>query len=645
MRYYGVVKLFERFGTRGKKIVMSLDINRIDIAAAVLTDAVMSSPSEAREIYKAMKEDGFDEDGAIHDLVSWVAVEEGKCGGNGRTSLAVSGEEFDGGYATTPEVALQMYEIAKSQNEEEWDNVKESLMHSIDSMIDRLLGEAVKSSAVQKILDASNAKKILRELSAAIGPVKWDEVDDTDFVPVPLVGKSVPLDLIVFWLTDKEKKNPYAARWGSETLPANLLLAITKGTQLLPVAASYSRYPKDKFGRAGDSYEGLSSLKRVRELADIAFAIPEEKLKGVRSAEPVRATRYAARKGATALISDKDFREMNKNRYQKLLQQKHADDDVVDSMRKIIDVANKIQDNQLVAARSGELFRGDYGRSIASNAQEKVSNAWYTVESILGYVKELAVAKAKYPDRDKEDFDFYISTIKEKKLELKGILNKLEAMLSKISTQSTPTPEVESLQISPRQFGKAIEEVDARPSARPLKTHAELADRFLEVRKAIDDLSQQANAIKAIISQKEQVSAQMAQDLLRYAEEYKDRSFKTKRILVQLEDIPAHKAQVPQWQKVMNFMLGKLEAISQDLKKEAEAFIEGAKREIPGSTELRYKELESVTSSVAESWIIFRKMFDKIKEWASVSRAKINNLQDMVSDLLSTGNPSEVEIV
>jgi hypothetical protein len=205
-----------------------------------------------------------------------------------------------------------------------------------------------------------------------------------------------------------------------------------------------------------------------------------------------------------------------------------------------------------------------------------------------------------------------------------------------------PAKEVESLQIAVRKF--EVVEAEPRRGDKPLKTHAELADRFLEVRKAIDDLSQQANAVKAIIAQKEQVSSQMAQDLLRYAEEYKDRQFKTKLILVQLEDILPHKAAVPEWKKVINFMLGKLESISQDLKKEAEAFIDGAKREIPGTTELRYKELESVTSSVAESWIIFRKVFDKIKEWAGLSRSKINELQDQVSELISSDDPSAVSV-
>jgi len=532
-------------------------------------------------------------------------------------------------------------------------------MDTIDRMIDSLvesLEEAFKSSIVRKILSAKQSGNLLKDLSAVIGPVQWNNVEDTDFVVAPSTGKLDP-DTIYFWLTGAEKPNPFkATRWASATIPANTLLAVSKGATLMTEPKLGYRHTPGKLGRAGyGSEEGLSSLKRVRELADYGHGIPEAKLKGERSAAEIRKGRAAARVGATSFMSDNQFKEMNRARWHALLQKKHAGDDVVQVMKQIIEVANAIQAEELSRIGKGKFRKWRRGWSIlAKEAQRAVGEAWEKVETIDRYEKDFENYKARHPGKDSPD-SYYTDSVSQAKLDLNNILKNLkemaevkdepevapEAPAAEAPTAEAPAaeaPAAESLQITSRKF--VVDEADPRRGDKPLKPHAELADRFLEVRKAIDDLSQQANAVKAIISQKEQVSAQMAQDLLRYAEEYKDRQFKTKRILIQLEDILPHKAAVPEWKKVLNFMLGKLESISQDLKKEAEAFIEGAKREIPGSTELRYKELESITSPVAESWLIFRKMFDTVREWARMSRSKIIDLQDEVSNLIRSDDPS-----
>jgi hypothetical protein len=207
--------------------------------------------------------------------------------------------------------------------------------------------------------------------------------------------------------------------------------------------------------------------------------------------------------------------------------------------------------------------------------------------------------------------------------------------------QGVQSPEVEALQI---QRSKKIEEIkiDPRRSDRPTKPHAETADKFLEVRTAIDDLKQQIAAVHAIIAEKERVAGTLASELLGYAEEYKDRMFKTEKILVQLQDIPAHKAQVPAYKKVIDHLLEKLEAVSKEMRKEGEQFIEDAKREIPGSTELLYKKLESEKRSgslIAEGWISWRKILNKFKEIALVSRTKLIEIEKSVKDLLTFQGP------
>lgn len=199
--------------------------------------------------------------------------------------------------------------------------------------------------------------------------------------------------------------------------------------------------------------------------------------------------------------------------------------------------------------------------------------------------------------------------------------------------------ELKSLQITPRDLNEAPkkkEPVLRRPT-RPLKKHKEQADKFLEVRKAIEDLSNQAAAIRAIIAEKERVAGGLAGELMNYAEEYKDRMIQTDRILIQLEDIPPHKAQVPAWRKVVDHLLDKLQGVSDEMRAEAEAFIEDSKREIPGETELLYKELESRgrTSVMGEGWVVWRKILDMVKGLAAKSKAKIAEIKDEVQDLMA----------
>lgn len=193
----------------------------------------------------------------------------------------------------------------------------------------------------------------------------------------------------------------------------------------------------------------------------------------------------------------------------------------------------------------------------------------------------------------------------------------------------------DDLQIVPRisvaEAGKASKAPAPPPrrSARPLKKHRSQADEFLLVRKSIEELQQQAAAINTIIAEKERVSGTLAGDLMNYAEEYEDRAFQTERILVALQDIPSHKAKVPQWKVVINHLLGKLESVSTDMRKEAEAFIEGSKREIPGETELLYKELENegITVPMGRAWAMFKKLLDKVKQMGSKARSKLSNLE------------------
>ena len=197
------------------------------------------------------------------------------------------------------------------------------------------------------------------------------------------------------------------------------------------------------------------------------------------------------------------------------------------------------------------------------------------------------------------------------------------------------SPKQEDLQIKPRSFAEEVKVDEAKPEPRrsdkPLKAHQDTADKFLETREAIDQLNQQIAAVKAIIGEKESVAGTMAAELMQYAEEYKDRMIRTKNVLIQLEDIPPHKAQVPAYKKVIDHLLEKLEGVSREMRKEAEDFIESAKREIPGSTELKYSKIESV---MGEGWKAWYKIVHFFKSIGARIREEIYGIEHEAQNLI-----------
>lgn len=204
--------------------------------------------------------------------------------------------------------------------------------------------------------------------------------------------------------------------------------------------------------------------------------------------------------------------------------------------------------------------------------------------------------------------------------------------------------EWDEAQIAPRADCLKLQaEAEKKPKSktrrtdRPLKGHSDTADKFLEVQKAIEELDKQAAAIRAIIAEKQLVSGNLASELINYAQEYQDRMFRTEKILIQLQDIPSHKAKVPQWRQVIDHLLDKLGGVSTEMRQEGEDFIEASKREIPGSTELYYQEVESsITSVMGEAWAGFRKILDKVKSMGKVIGSKLSGIEKQTNELLSS---------
>ena len=198
------------------------------------------------------------------------------------------------------------------------------------------------------------------------------------------------------------------------------------------------------------------------------------------------------------------------------------------------------------------------------------------------------------------------------------------------------TKDLEALQITLRKPIASEAAPELRRSDKPLKSHENLANKFADAQKMIEELQRQGAGIQAVISQKASVSAQMAKELASAAAEYKDHTFRTKRILLKLEDIPERKVKTPKYSQAIEFMLQKLESISADMRKEAEAFIESTKGTVPGHTELAYQELAKESySPMTEAWLNWRRLLDRIRGWLGMNDEKLSDLEAEVDELVA----------
>ncbi len=241
------------------------------------------------------------------------------------------------------------------------------------------LNEAFASTKLASLLIGAYAMpKDLPQAFYNMSKLALDKIQDIDILEMTpdQAKKEKRESAVYFYFTTNEKENPFAKRdsWsGDRTIPANTLLAITDGSNEW-MNAEWSRYSKQATGRtlvktkrddsagfnksaANASYgTGISSMKQVADLADRAYCLDLAVLRARYSTNNIKAEREAARKGATAIMDPRAFRDENKARYNAILAKKAAampiDQVVLDA---IDSLSNQIKD----ALTKGE--KGKYG--------------------------------------------------------------------------------------------------------------------------------------------------------------------------------------------------------------------------------------------------------------------------------------------
>ena len=274
--------------------------------------------------------------------------------------------------------------------------------------------------------------------------VKLDLVQDEDLLTMDAntAYKNKQSDTIIFYISDTPKENPYApsdAYSSAKNIPGEgYLLAVASGDNKFYDNA-WSKYAKDRslkkvdnnptdsvgIGKRYSGWDatGLYNVKRISEVADRAVVINVALLKQKYSSENQRAERVAARSGATAFKSDKDFKTENQNRYHQILAQKAASMPLDSIVAEAIEtLSNQIKD----ALSKGE--KGKYGEILIGTSSKgrevKMSDAAYHMKNILdeyqryvGYVQQEEASIARYGQAEswyKNEVENYAKSVKDK---------------------------------------------------------------------------------------------------------------------------------------------------------------------------------------------------------------------------------------
>lgn len=302
-----------------------------------------------------------------------------------------------------------------------------SLNESVETV-----NEAFKSSLLASLFTNKYGKFDDKLAKAFYGTakVKMDLIEDEDLLTMdPATAyKNKQSDTIIFYISDNPKQNPYAPSdsWSdAKNIPGGgYLLAVASGENAFYTVSWGSRWSSDRQlglktvdNNASDSIgiskkykgwdgTGLYNVKRIAEMADRAIVLNMALLRQKYSSEGERSARAAARKGATAFKSDKDFKKENMDRYHTILADK-ASQLPLDSIVK--EAIEKLADQIKKGLEAGKVGRyGDVIIGVKANGSEaKMRDASNHMSNILddysryvSYVKQAEDSEARYGQKE-----------------------------------------------------------------------------------------------------------------------------------------------------------------------------------------------------------------------------------------------------
>ena len=358
----------------------------------------------------------------------------------------------DKGDREVGDIAIGLLENMNTNMKKEF-NLFESFGDFLSS--NGILNEAINSSILRSVLsngrEGKQGKKNLSMLAKGfygLSKVALDKIEDEDFIvsndPQKIFKNYGGSNHVIFFISDNEKENPYYdtknGSWNDyKMVPGGgIVLAAMSGDRQF-FRNEWSRWSggrvwsKDKKGDEGQiginhkyrgwGASGLNNGKRIAEMSDRVIVINLELIRQKYSTENLRKSREAARAGATAFKSDKEFRDANRNRYHKILADKAASlpldkmvSDAIEKLSKqISDGLAKGEKTQYQEIKIGESPKGREVK--ARDASQHMSNILDDYARYVDYIRQAEESEARYGEREsyyERESKNYAKSVKEK---------------------------------------------------------------------------------------------------------------------------------------------------------------------------------------------------------------------------------------
>jgi hypothetical protein len=250
-------------------------------------------------------------------------------------------------------------ELKKLLKKSGWKNEYSKDTLKVYESSDAVINESLSSSILSGILNLRYADNDLFKYFYNTAKIQLDKVQDSDIITTtPNEAYRWKGNGLVFYVSTREKENPYAPDSRTSIIPANTLLAIASGDNKfmgtkwtnwggktlskLDKVTQYNSGVGIKKPGSGWDATGLFSVKRISEVADVAYIVDLDALRANYSTQGVRTSRSAARSGATAMISDKDFKLQNMARYKEIIATRYENDDIDGEVQRAIENATSL---------------------------------------------------------------------------------------------------------------------------------------------------------------------------------------------------------------------------------------------------------------------------------------------------------------
>ena len=376
--------------------------------------------------------------------VSEEVIEEG------RKFVAAAKKAKDEG-KTEFEFEGETYPVTIKENKTKT-KMEETFLHeSFTSFVDSLsLNEAFKSTLLASLFRGGRRGKLDGDLAKAFygtAKIKMDLVEDEDLLTMDPIKayKNKQADTIIFYISDTPKENPYAPRdawYDHKTIPGEgYLLAVASGENSFYTKSWGARYSSDRTrqivktdNNTADSIgiskkykgwdgTGLYNVKRIAEVADRAIVLNMALLRQKYSSVEQRNQREAAKKGAIAFKSDKDFKAENTKRYQEILANKAAKLPLDKMVKDAIDTLSTQIKDGLAKGEKGQFGDVIIGRK-ANGSEARMRDAANHMSNILddynryvSYIAQAEESEKRYGDREsyyERESKNYAKSVKDK---------------------------------------------------------------------------------------------------------------------------------------------------------------------------------------------------------------------------------------